>query len=465
MEKDNNRGQWGSNFGFLMAAVGSAVGLGNLWGFPYKMGVGGGFAFLILYLALVIFVGYIMLNTELALGRKTGTGVVGAYKAISQKYAVVGWMGAIAPFLIIGFYSLLGGYCIKYAVANFGDIFGASWGVAGEDGVNFFVALFQNRFESSVYTIIFLVLSLVVVQAGITKGIEKFTKVAMPALFFMLLIIIVRSVTLPGAAEGLAFMFKPDFSVFQGTGWITVLASAGGQMFFTLSLGMGIMVAYGSYLPKEQDINKNAMLIPAADTLIAIMAGIAIMPAVASAGQEYGAGPGLLFMTLQTIFNGMGGAGAVFGFIFYVLVFIAAITSAISLLEAIVSIPVDKQLKATGINKRKQYTWIIGIAAMVEGVLVALDGLGTYLPLWFGKFCWLDGFDLLSEGILMPLGAFLTAVIFGWIRKDLLVDEIAASSEFKSKAFYLFCLKYVAPVMMLFVLIGQINSFFGLGWF
>lgn len=465
MEKDNKRGQWGSNFGFLMAAVGSAVGLGNLWGFPYKMGVGGGFAFLLLYLILVVFVGYIMLNTELALGRKTGTGVVGAYRAISTKYTVIGWMGAIAPFLILGFYSMLGGYCIKYAVANLGDIFNASWGVNGADGVDYFVSLMTNQFESSAYTVVFVLLTILIVLRGVSKGIEKFTKVAMPALFVMLIVVIIRSVTLPGAIDGLAFMFKPDFSVFQGTGWITVLASAGGQMFFTLSLAMGIMVTYGSYLPKTQDINKNAMLIPIADTIIAIMAGIAIMPAVASAGMEYSAGPGLLFMTLQTVFNGLGGAGPIFGFLFYTLVFIAAITSAISLLETLVSIPVDKKLTETGVNLRTKYTWILGIAVMIEGIIVSLDGLGTYFAPMFGRFCYLDGFDLMSEGILMPLGAFLTAIVFGWFRKDVLVDEIALSSEFKSKYFYLFCLKYLAPVMMLFILLGQINSFFALGWF
>ncbi len=465
MEKDNNRGQWGSNFGFLMAAVGSAVGLGNLWGFPYKMGVGGGFAFLLLYLILVVFVGYIMLNTELALGRKTGTGVVGAYRAISTKYTAIGWMGAIAPFLILGFYSMLGGYCIKYAVSNLGDLFNASWGVNSADGGEFFGTFISNQAESSIYTVVFIALTILIVLRGVSKGIEKFTKVAMPALFVMLVIVIIRSVTLPGAIEGLEFMFKPDFSVFQGTGWITVLASAGGQMFFTLSLAMGIMVAYGSYLPKTQDINKNAMIIPIADTVIAIMAGLAIMPAVASAGMEFGAGPGLLFVTLQTVFNGLGIAGPIFGFIFYALVFIAAITSAISLLEGIVSIPVDKKLKETGINQRTKYTWILGILVMIEGVLVSLDGLGTYFPPLFGKFIWLDGFDLVSEGILMPLGAFLTAIVFGWIRKDVLVDEISLSSEFKSKKFYLFCLKYLAPVMMLLVLVGQINSFFGLGWF
>ena len=261
MEKDNNRGQWGSNFGFLMAAVGSAVGLGNLWGFPYKMGVGGGFAFLLLYLILVVFVGYIMLNTELALGRKTGTGVVGAYRAISTKYTAIGWMGAIAPFLILGFYSMLGGYCIKYAVSNLGDLFNASWGVNSADGGEFFGNFISNQAESSIYTVVFIALTILIVLRGVSKGIEKFTKVAMPALFVMLVIVIIRSVTLPGAIEGLEFMFKPDFSVFQGTGWITVLASAGGQMFFTLSLAMGIMVAYGSYLPKTQDINKNAMKI------------------------------------------------------------------------------------------------------------------------------------------------------------------------------------------------------------
>lgn len=324
MEHNNQKGQWGSRFGFLMAAIGSAVGLGNLWKFPYVMGKGGGFAFLFIYLIMVALVGVVILLSELALGRKTGKGVIAAYRGISQKCTFIGWMSWISPVLILGFYSMLGGYCIKYTIANIGDFFGTSWGVNGADSAAFFKGFYTDPVQTVAFTVIFVFLTVLITSVGVSKGIEKFSAIAMPALFVMLCIVIVRSVTLPGASEGLAFVFKPNFDVFKGTGWISVLASASGQMFFSLSLGMAIMVTYGSYMKKNEDLQENAVIIPIADTLIAVMAGVAIMPAVFASGQDPAAGPGLLFITLQTVFSAMGSLGPVFGTLFYGLVFIAA---------------------------------------------------------------------------------------------------------------------------------------------
>ena len=465
-KKKDGRDSFGSSMGFLLAAVGSAVGLGNLWGFPYKIGANGGFAFLLLYLVLVVFTGYILVMTELALGRKTGKSIIPAYrKATDGKMTFVGWFSAIAPFLILGFYSYLGGYAVKYSVANLGDIFNAGFGVGGVDGTTFFVNLYENQGMSVVYTAIFLLTTVFIVSKGIAGGIEKFNKYAMPALFVILCIIVVRSCTLSGAGAGIAFLLKPNFEVFQGTGWISVLAAAGGQMFFSLSLGMGIMVTFGSYLNRDDDIAKSGIIVPLCDTLIALMAGFAIMPAVFAFGMEPGAGPGLLFMTLQNVFNSMGAAGPVFGFLFYVLVVLAALSSSISVLEAIIASFIDSGIDKGKGNKRVFYAWLFGAFVMVEGVLVAIDGLGTYLPPMFGKFCWLDGFDLMSEGILMPVAALLTVVYFGWFKKGYLEEEIASSSTFKTRKFYTFCLKFVAPVFCIFILLGQINSFFGFGWF
>ena len=464
MGNEQKKGQWGSNFGFLMAAVGSAVGLGNLWGFPYKMGANGGFAFLLLYLILVVFVGYVIMMTELALGRKTGKGVVGAYKALSEKYTFIGWMGAIAPWLILSFYSMLGGYCIKYAIANLGDLFNAGWGIGAADSGEFFGTFTTDMVQTSVFSLIFVVLTVLIVRAGVSKGIEKFTSIAMPALFVMLLITIIRSVTLPGAAEGLAFMFKPDWSAFQGTGWITVLSVAGGQMFFSLSLGMSIMVAYGSYLPKDTNMERSALIIPFADTLVAIMAGLATMPAVFAAGLEPGAGPGLLFVTLQTVFSAMGGFGPIFGFIFYGLVFIAAITSSISLLEGITAVAMDRaEEKGKSLNRNKT-VMTLGISIAITSVLVSIDGLGANgFPQFFGQGCWLDAIDLVSEGILMPLGACYCAIV---VPTQLVVDEVTLNgNKFVTRPFYEFCIKFIAPVMMVIVLLGQLDGFFGLGMF
>lgn len=450
-----------------MAAIGSAVGLGNLWGFPYKMGNNGGFAFLVIYLLLVVFVGVVIMLAELTLGRKTGKGVVAAYGALGKKYKIIGWFGWISPALILGFYCMLGGYCIKYAVANIGDLFGAAWGVGDADSSAFFAGFTADRLESTVYTLIFIFLTMIIVQAGVSKGIEKFTTFAMPALFVMLLIIIIRSVTLPGAGAGLEFIFKPDFEVFRGTGWISVLASAGGQMFFSLSLGMGIMVTYGSYMKKDENIQQNSLIIPLADTTVAVMAALAIMPAVFSAGLDPAQGPGLLFITLQTVFQAMGSLGPFFGFLFYVLVFIAAITSSISLTEAVSSSIMDRHIeKGKPINRRK-ITVMVGLFVAAEGTFVSLDGLGSNgFPQIFGQSTWLDSFDLVSEGILMPLGALITAIIFGWIKPDYLDDEIIhGGREFKMKKYFHYSIKFIAPPVLLLVLLGQLDTFFGLGLF
>ena len=461
---ESHKGQFGSNFGFLMAAIGSAVGLGNLWGFPYKMGANGGFAFLLLYLVLVVFVGYVIMMSELALGRSTGKGVIGAYKSLSEKYAFIGWMGVIAPWLILSFYSMLGGYCIKYAVANLGDLFGASWGVGGMDSGEYFGAFTSDMVQTVIFSLIFVLLTVLIVRNGVSGGIEKFTSIAMPALFVMLVIVIIRSVTLPGASEGLAFMFKPNWEAFQGAGWIRVLAVAGGQMFFSLSLGMSIMITSGSYIPKEQNLERSALVIPLADTLIAVMAGLATMPAVFATGLEPGAGPGLLFVTLQTVFDSMGAVGPFFGFLMYFLVFIAAITSSISLLEGTVAVVMDRYIEKGKKFNRKTITTVMGITIAVTASLVSMDGLGANgFPQFFGQGCWLDAIDLIAEGILMPLGACYMAIII----PTSLVDKEATlnGAQFKTKGFYDFCIKFIAPIMMVLVLLGQMDGFFGLGMF
>ena len=528
---ENKRSSFGSNFGFLMAAIGSAVGLGNIWGFPYKMGKSGGFAFLVVYLVLAVIVGLTIMSSELALGRKTGTGVVGAYKAVSKKYKWVGWLGIISPFLIMSFYSVLGGYCVQYMCLNLAELgFGLSniFGAA-ITGSNTFSAMLTNQFGCAIFTLLFLGYCMYIVMRGIGGGIEKFNKVGMPALVVMLLIIIIRAVTLPNAVEGLKFMFVPGYAVKAGfideaPSFISVLGTAGGQMFFSLSLAMGAMITYGSYLQKQESVQKNAVIIVICDTIVAIMAGMIVMPACyAFLGGETSSGPGLLFLSMQIVFDKMGYVGNIMGFLFYALVFIAAISSSFSLLEVITSFKVDQNVAEGKAPGRKKYAIITAILIFVFCLPTALDGLGAgtnggatigspadilgmhwaeagdisefadgtnyyvkgddgiyskvdtaavafdasetyYLntaKTWNGD--WLDFYDMLSEGIMMPLGAMVMAFAIGWIWKiDIVVEECEASGhKFWGKTFFDICYKFITPIGMAFVLYAQITDFFG----
>ncbi len=474
---NKERAQWGSNLGFLMATVGSAVGLGNLWAFPYKMGANGGFAFLIIYLILVVLIGFIVMLGELTLGRKSGYGTVGAYKTLSKKFKWVGWFGVLAAFLITAFYSVLGGYCVKYIIVNFGDLIHAGFGTNGMDGGTVFSTFLTSPVQGVVYLIIFLGLAALIVMRGISHGIEKFTKFAMPALFVMLIVVIVRAVTLPGAAEGLAFMFQPNFDPLKEN-FIKVLSVAGSQVFFSLSLGMGITITYGSYMTKDQSLEKNALIIPLADTIVALLAGMAVLPAAFALGGADAAlaGPKLLFITLQNVFANMGAIGPLFGVVFYFLVFIAAITSAISLIEVCTTFFLDNAHLKGKEGNRKKITASVCAALLLLGSLVAVDGLGSngvWVPfqqsvgvLGFND-CWLDFLDFFSEGIMMPIGALFMSLFIGY---EMGVDEFAKEvrangNSFKSYGFFKFCIRYIVPIAMVFILLGQLDSFLSLGIF
>ena len=514
---------FGSNFGFLMAAVGSAVGLGNIWGFPNKMGACGGFTFLLIYLLLAACCGFVVMVGELALGRKTGHGAVGAYKALSKKFKWLGWLGILSAFLILAFYCALGGYCIKYVTVNFGNLIGAGFGSGGLGGGDVFGGILTNQLESVIYGLIFVLITLLIVMGGVGGGIEKVCSVGMPALFVLLVICIVRSLTLGGnefevavlqadgstvvqtiqssSLDGLKYMFQPGYVT--GTGYyapakalvdgamvaaidgvpvvnhiteipnfFSVLSTAGGQMFFSLSLGMGAMITYGSYLGKKQNLEKNALIIVIMDTLIALMAGLAVMPgrfALDASGAV--GGPKLLFITMQNVFDKMGAIGPVFGLLFYLLVVFAAISSSISLLEVIVAHFCDKARIAGKGDKRKAYSLIAAVAVGLGCTLVCLDCLGGagIAPADLLKIepsgwsdCWLDFFDSLSEGIMMPLGALLMCLCIGYEIGPKVVDDEACleGQSFKSKGFFNICVKFITPIAMLLVLYGQIEAFF-----
>ncbi len=514
---------FGSNFGFLMAAVGSAVGLGNIWGFPNKMGACGGFTFLIIYLILAALCGFIVMVGELALGRKTGRGAVDAYRTLSKKFKWLGWLGILSAFLILAFYCALGGYCIKYVTVNFGNLIGAGFGSGGLGGGDVFGGILTNQLEAVIYGLIFVLITLLIVMGGVGAGIEKVCSVGMPALFVLLVICIVRSLTLGGnefevailqadgstvvqtiqssSLDGLKYMFQPGYVT--GTGYyepakalvdgamvaaidgvpvvkhitevpnfFKVLSTAGGQMFFSLSLGMGAMITYGSYLHKKENIEKNALLIVIMDTMVALMAGLCVMPGrfALDASGAIG-GPKLLFITMQNVFDKMGAIGHVFGILFYLLVVFAAISSSISLLEVIVAHFCDKARIAGKGDKRKAYSLIAAVAVGLGCTLVCLDCLGGagIAPADLLKIepsgwsdCWLDFFDSLSEGIMMPLGALLMCLCIGYEIGPKVVDDEACleGQRFKSKGFFNICVKFITPIAMLLVLYGQIEAFF-----
>lgn len=483
---ETKRDSWASNIGFLMAAIGSAVGLGNIWGFPYKMGKSGGFTFLIVYLLLGLLVGSVIMMAELSLGRRTGKGIIGAYKAASKRFAWVGWLGVISPFLILTFYCVLGSYCLQYIFYNLSNI---AFAQASLPGDTLFAAMLTNPWGCVVFTLIFILLNVAIVRGGVSGGLEKFNTIGMPALAVMLVIVIIRAVTMEGAVEGLKFMFVPGYAVKAGfiekaPNFLSVLATAGGQMFFSLSLAMGAMITYGSYLSKSENLVKNSAIIVGCDTLVALMAGLAVIPSAVAYGVQNGipmneiklSGPGLLFQTMQTVFGSMGMLGAILGVIFFGLVFIAAISSSISLIEVLVTYVSDIRTEKKKTVNRSKITWIVCGCFTVLAILVAWDGLGSngvWVP--FQKYfingfndCWLDFFDCIAEGIAMPLGAVLMSIMIGWeLKPDYTLDEIASGCKVTPllRKFFSFGIRFTAPIIMILVLLGQLNDFFGLGIF
>lgn len=463
-----DKSKFQTSFGFYMAAIGSAVGVGNLWGFPYKMGANGGFAFLICYLAIVACLGFVVMQGEFVIGRKGGKGVIADYRNTGKNNTWIGYFGAASILLITGFCATLTAYCMKYFISNIGTLLGAIWGVNSADSLEYWNQFVLNGgWQAALLTAVSIAITAFILFKGVAGGIEKFCKIAMPVLVGMLIVVIIKSATLPNSINGYAFMFKPDWSIFQGKQFITVLSKAGGQAFFSLSLGMAIMITYGSYLQKKEDIEKSAVIVCIADTLVAIMAGCAIFPAVFAFGHEPTGGTGLLFGTLQGVFNEMGKMGPFFGATFYLLVVLAELTSLVSMFEAPIAFANDFFEERGKKVSRKSLVIAVSIFNLITGVLVAFDSLGQgglYQPL---GFCWMDFFDLLSEGILMPLGSFAMTIILGWkLGEKWMLEEITLEGNpWRTRGFTMFCMKFIAPVGLLFILTGQISNFFGLGWF
>ncbi len=444
MEKQKNRGQWASNLGFVLAAAGSAIGLGNIWKFPYLAGKNGGAAFVVIYLAVVILIGFTVMLGEMAIGRNTHMSAFEAYKKLSKKWAFVGFIGVLVGFCILSFYSVIGGWVLNYIAKYFVG------GVTGSQAADYFTGFITNATQPIFWHFAFMFITAAIVLKGISGGIEKANKFMMPALFVILIIIVIRSVTLEGAGAGLKFYLMPDFTKVN----IGTFVAALGQAFFSLSLGMGAIITYGSYLGSNENLEKNAVMIPALDTLAALLAGFAILPAVFAFGFEPGAGPSLMFITLPSVFDAMP-FGQIFGILFFILVFFAALTSSISLLEVVVSFMID-----TFKLNRKITTIIMSAIIFLIGIPCSLSN-GPVLENFkiLGKN-FFDFMSFMAESVLMPLGGLLMCIFIGYVwGMDNIVKEITCDGRYKfvSKGFFTVMIKYIAPVLIFIIWLNAIG--------
>lgn len=402
MSMDNNqtpkRAHWSSNIGFILAAAGSAVGLGNLWKFPYLVGQNGGSVFILVYCFFALFFGVSLILTEISIGRATQLNPIDAFNQISPKMTWVGIMVVATSVLILSYYSVVGGWILFYLYKSL-----VSFG-ADADYVKVFSEFTSSANLQLITFIIYFAINYGILALGVQKGIEKFSKIMMPALFIILLVIVVRTLTLDGAMEGVKFLLQPDFSKLSAK---TVLMAMG-QVFYSLSLGMGIMITYGSYMKKEDNMIASATSIPIIDTAVALLAAIAIMPAVFAFKMEPTAGPGLMFNTLPAIFSQIP-FGQFFAFIFFILLFFAALTSSISLLESSIALLIDKWH-----FKRSKAVAISSAIPFLLGIPSALSFSILKDTTFFGK-SFFDAMDFLTSSIMLPIGGIMTCIAVGWI--------------------------------------------------
>ncbi|MGI6590587.1 MAG: sodium-dependent transporter [Eggerthellaceae bacterium] len=454
-EQIEARASWSGKWMFILAAAASAVGLGNMWRFPYLAAKYGGGTFIFVYICLVFTFGVTMLLLETSLGRKTGQSAIGAFSSFGSKYKFIGVLASVVPFIITPYYCIIGGWVAKYCFSFFtGD------GAAAADGGDFFTAFISSSDSSFLWMLVFMAICFVVVSLGVKGGIEKANLVMMPLLLVFAVGIAIFTATIPGAAEGVAYYLVPDFSKLSPE----LLIGALGQMFYSLSIAMGIMITYGSYLDKKENLTQSVGWIGASDLTVSLLAGLMIVPAAfltlgsAEAVAEH-SGPSLMFIILPQVFNQMGGVGTVIGAIFFLLVLFAALTSAISLVETLVSIVAD----GMSWNRRKSLIavmlWVVIVGSFINA---GYNGLSFIQPLGDGSTL-LDFADFISNSVLMPIVALLTLIFVGWIIKPkVLVDEIKQSSPFKFEKAWVVMVKYIAPILVAVILIAYVGAQFGL---
>lgn len=443
---EQKRENWGSRLGFIMAAAGSAVGLGNIWRFPYTAGENGGGAFILIYLAFVFVIGISVMIAELSLGRSANTAAVGAFKKYDNRWTFVGVMGVLSAFLIMGFYPVVGGWSLAYIFKSFTGLVSDPSAVPA-----IFDAFIANPIEPIGWMLVYLFANVAIVAKGISGGIEKAGKVLMPMLFGLLVLLSIRSVTLPGAGAGMEFLLKPDFTKVTGETFLAAL----GQAFFSLSLGMGAIITYGSYLGSKENLPQNAFIITALDTVVALLAGVAIFPALFAFGLEPAAGPGLVFVVVPTIFAQMGGLGVIFSALFFVALSVAALTSSVSLLETVTAYLIDQR----GM-KRKKAVYSTGAVMVVTNLLSSLS-MGVLAGVTVLGAGFFDFFDILTDKIFLAIGGMLLSIFVGWfMNKEDLKSELTSGGLFKFGLFNIWyaLVKFVIPVAILLVAIGGIIS-------
>ena len=450
--RDNERSSFSGKLGYVLAVAGSAVGLGNIWRFPYLAAKYGGGIFLLVYLILMLTFGYVLIVSETTLGRLTRKSPVGAFGKFGKSlpFKIGGWVNAIIPMLIIPYYSVIGGWVFKYLF----EYLRGSTDALAED--SYFTGFITAGASVEVWFLIFTLVVLLIIVAGVEHGIEKVSKMMMPVLVILAVVVSIYSVTRPGALEGVKYFLIPNFKNFS---WMTIVAAMG-QMFYSLSIAMGILYTYSSYMKKDVDIEQSTSQIEVFDTAIAFLAGLMIIPAVFSFfngdPEKLKAGPSLMFITLPKVFASMG-MGRIIGVVFFLLVLLAALTSAISLAESCVSTIED------------QLGWKRNIASVVIGIVIVI--LGSFSALGFGMLDFvqilgmsiLDFFDFLTNSLMMPIAALSTCILIVYVvGVDKIVEEVETSSKFKRKGIYKFFIKYLAPICILIILISSIASVFGL---
>ncbi len=444
MEKRSN---FTSKLGFVLAAAGSAVGLGNIWRFPYLAAEYGGGMFLLTYIILAVTFGFALMVAEIAIGRKTGLSAIGAFGALSKKHSFIGYLASIVPIIILPYYSVIGGWVLKYLA-----MFISGNGMKTADGEGVFFTEFTGLIaEPIVWFAIFIGITMLVVLFGVEKGIEKASKIMMPILVVLTVIIAIYSMVIDIAEDGgagIGYYLIPDFSKFSP---MTVVAALG-QLFYSMSLAMGIMITYGSYMKKDVNIEKSVHQIELFDTGIAFLAGLMIIPAVVASADTatVGKGPGLMFIALPKVFESMP-AGDVIGAIFFVLVLFAALTSAISLAETIISIICDK------LHLKRLYAIIVVFVGVILLGLPSTLGfgiLGNVKPL---NMDFLTFFDFMSNSVIMPIVALLTCLFITFVIKTKVVeDEVESSGKFSGKMLFRVIIKYIAPIFLVIILISSV---------